>query len=110
MTQHKHHSENILLSEVQVLLAEKRTYFSILRTGIALISVSLSIIVFLVVTSPYHELFDGGLWGFVVVAALLTLAGGGLGILFWAQGKIHKLSKLTKKIEQENKRVDEIVV
>ena len=37
-------SEQLLLSEIQVLLAEKRTYYSILRTGLGVIVAPLTVL------------------------------------------------------------------
>jgi uncharacterized membrane protein YidH (DUF202 family) len=47
--------EGLVVSEVQLLLAEKRTSLATLRTGIAVIAVPLSILSVLIATSRYYD-------------------------------------------------------
>lgn len=44
-----------VFSEVQMVLAEKRTSLATLRTGIAVFALPLSVLGFLVITSKYYE-------------------------------------------------------
>ena len=48
----------ILINEVQLILAEKRTSLASLRTGIAVFAIPLSIMGMLVATSRYYEIID----------------------------------------------------
>ncbi len=109
---HKDHSrpEAILLSEIQVLLAEKRTYFSILSTGFGIITVPLSLIAFLLGTANYNQVFTYPWLASVVVSSLLLISLGGLFVSGKARHKISKIDKLIHMIEKESKRVDEIMV
>ncbi|PIR87125.1 MAG: hypothetical protein COU11_02765 [Candidatus Harrisonbacteria bacterium CG10_big_fil_rev_8_21_14_0_10_49_15] len=102
--------ENLLLSEIQLLLAEKRTYYSLLRTGLAVFSVPLTVIVFLVATGPKHRIFDLFWIGALVIAALLVIAAVGLGIFIQAQRKVKRLDRIISTIKSESKRIAEIVV
>lgn len=45
------------VEEVQLLLAEKRTSLSVLRAGIAVLALPMSVISFLIVTSRYYNVF-----------------------------------------------------
>lgn len=47
----------IALNAVQLLLAEKRTSLSVLRTGIAILALPLSLMSFLIATSKYYSVF-----------------------------------------------------
>jgi uncharacterized membrane protein YkgB len=47
--------ENIIINEVQLILAEKRTSLAVLRTGIAVLVLPLSAVSFLIVTSKYFS-------------------------------------------------------
>jgi len=47
--------DGVILSEVQVILAEKRTALSFLRTGIAIFALPLSVLSVLIATSRYYE-------------------------------------------------------
>jgi uncharacterized membrane protein YidH (DUF202 family) len=46
---------NLILGEIQVLLAEKRTALSSLRTGIAIFALPLSVLSVLIATSRYYS-------------------------------------------------------
>jgi len=48
----------MILSEVQLLLAEKRTAMSTMRTGIAIFALPLSVLSVLVVTSKLYDWFQ----------------------------------------------------
>ena len=58
MPEHPNSSEpeNIIISEVQLILAEKRTSRAVLRTGIAVLALPLSAVSFLIVTSKYYDI------------------------------------------------------
>jgi uncharacterized membrane protein YidH (DUF202 family) len=103
-------SEVTLLSEIQLLLSEKRTYFALLRTGLAVFTVPLTVIVFLVATSNYHKLFADSSISFVTIAALLIIAISGLSVFYIASRKLKNISQLIKRIKREDKRLSRIVV
>jgi uncharacterized membrane protein YidH (DUF202 family) len=46
---------NLILGEIQVLLAEKRTALSSMRTGIAIFALPLSVLSVLIATSHYYS-------------------------------------------------------
>lgn len=46
------------LQEIQVILAEKRTSLSLLRTGITIYALPLSVLTFLVATSNYYDIIE----------------------------------------------------
>ena len=48
--------DNLVLGEIQVLLAEKRTALSSLRTGIAVFALPLSVLSVLIATSRYYSI------------------------------------------------------
>jgi uncharacterized membrane protein YidH (DUF202 family) len=47
---------NLILGEIQVLLAEKRTALSSMRTGIAIFALPLSVLSVLIATSRYYNM------------------------------------------------------
>ena len=52
----KHPDDNTMaINAVQLLLAEKRTSLSVLRTGIAILALPLSLMSFLIATSRYYN-------------------------------------------------------
>lgn len=48
----------IVINEVQLLLAEKRTSLAVMRTGIAVLALPLSVVGLLIATSKYYNLFN----------------------------------------------------
>ena len=46
---------SVIINEVQLVLAEKRTSLSVMRTGIAVLALPLSVLSVLVATSKYYE-------------------------------------------------------
>src|SRR5205814_9583321 len=48
--------DNVIFGEIQVLLAEKRTALSSLRTGIAIFALPLSVLSVLIATSRYYNM------------------------------------------------------
>jgi hypothetical protein len=48
-------NEKVLISEIQLLLAEKRTSLAAMRTGIAVFALPLSVLSVLVATSEYYD-------------------------------------------------------
>ena len=49
-------SETIIINEVQLLLAEKRTSLAAMRTGIAVFALPLTVISVLIATSKYYDI------------------------------------------------------
>ncbi|RME59939.1 hypothetical protein D6779_03130 [Candidatus Parcubacteria bacterium] len=106
----KRHPEQLLISELQLLLAEKRTYYAMLRTGVAVFALPLTVIAFLVATSDYHKIFQKPILGTSVLATLLIISL--VGILLWQRSltRIHKINGMIKEIEREDKRLAKIIL
>jgi uncharacterized membrane protein YidH (DUF202 family) len=66
------HIDSILVNEVQLLLAEKRTSLATMRTGIAVLALPLSITSVLIATSKYYEVLH--VLHFLVPLMVLNLA------------------------------------
>jgi uncharacterized membrane protein YidH (DUF202 family) len=47
--------DSIIINEVQLLLAEKRTSLAVMRTGIAILALPLSVTSVLIATSEYYD-------------------------------------------------------
>jgi uncharacterized membrane protein YidH (DUF202 family) len=63
--------DNLVFGEIQVLLAEKRTALSALRTGIAIFALPLSVLSVLIATSRYYSI--GQVMPLLVPLLLLNL-------------------------------------
>jgi hypothetical protein len=75
--------DNVILGEIQVLLAEKRTALSSLRTGIAIFALPLSVLSVLIATSRFYSF--GKVMPLLVPLLLLNL------------GLDHRIKELTQK-------------
>ncbi len=102
--------EQLLLAEMQVLLAEKRTYYALLRTGMAVITVPLSIMLFLLATAKYGGIFNHWWLATIVFAGLISTSLSGVWILNQSRRKLRKIDRMIHVIEHENKRLNEIIV
>ena len=65
-------SNSIAINEAQLLLAEKRTSLALMRTGIAILALPLTITSFLIVTSKYYDAFQ--VLHFIVPLGVLSLS------------------------------------
>jgi len=48
--------DSIIINEVQLLLAEKRTTLAVMRTGIAVLALPMSVVSVLIATSKYYDI------------------------------------------------------
>jgi uncharacterized membrane protein YidH (DUF202 family) len=103
-------SENIIINEVQLLLAEKRTSLATMRTGIAVFVLPLSVLGLLVATSGYYD-FQRVLY---LAIPLLTICAGliGLGIylVYRAMAKIHLYDKQIMELKKNHPRIGKFIV
>jgi disulfide bond formation protein DsbB len=101
-------TEQLMLAEMQVLLAQLRTQLSVVRVGMALTSGAVTI--FFVLEANNWQLF--GLetynWYFRIALALVALLG--VGRFANAERKIVKIHHLIRASEEKNKRIGEIMV
>src|SRR4030088_751247 len=88
---------NFILGEIQVLLAEKRTALSSLRTGIAIFALPLSVLSVLIATSRYYSIGKG--MPLLVPLLLLNL---GLVVLgsWLIYHSIHRLHRYDHRIRE----------
>lgn len=103
-------SEQLLLNETQLLLAEKRTYYALLRTGVAVFTLPLTLVALLISTSEYHDIFSQFWIGFCLIGALILISLTGLSLSIRANQKINRLNRLIDLIRRENKRIAEILI
>lgn len=102
-------NEQLVLAEMQVLLAQLRTQLSILRAGMGLIAGSISI-AFLLFTSDWLQNSE---FAWLDLPAKLTLgvfAIVGLWRLLSAERKLRRINKLIHQMQKKDKLVDQIIV
>lgn len=100
---------NLIFGEVQVLLAEKRTSLSSLRTGIAVFALPLSVLSVLIATSRYYNL------GMVMplLAPLLLLSFGlvvlGSWLIYHSIRRIHHYDRRMREFTQKCRSIAEFM-
>lgn len=93
-------SDSVAMNEVQLLMSEARTALSLMRTGIAVIALPLSVLSVLVATSKYYDALNvlGLLLPLGLLCVVLVLFGGYLIAHAWA--KIRRIDRLVLRIRQ----------
>ena len=89
---------NLDMGQIQVLLAEKRTSFSLLRTGIAVFSLPLSVITVLIATSKYYDLNEILLLFVILMSICFLLSSLGVYLILRSIRKIWRFDKRIAKI------------
>jgi uncharacterized membrane protein YidH (DUF202 family) len=102
-------TEDIIINEVQLILAEKRTSLSIMRTGIAVLVLPLSALSVLIAFSKYYDvmrvihLFVPLL---VIVVGLVFL---GLYLITRSVTQIRRHDRLILKLKQQHSKIAEFL-
>jgi hypothetical protein len=104
-----HDSDNIIINEIQLLLAEKRTSLATLRTGITVLVLPLSVLSLLIATSKYYNILHVmhlllPLLG--LCAALITL---GAYLIIRAIIKIRHQDRHILEIKRKHSRIAEFM-
>lgn len=100
---------SLIINEVQLILAEKRTSLALLRTGIAVFALPLSALSFLIATSRYYDithvipLFVPLI---VINTALLIL---GSYLIIRAIMRIHRYDQLIKDLKLKHSVIADLV-
>lgn len=97
------------MGEIQVLLSEKRTALSSLRTGIAVFALPLSVLSVLIATSRYYNVVS--VMPFLVPLLLLNLCLVGLGfwLIYHAIRHIHHYDRVIQTLRQKYRSIAEFV-
>ncbi len=96
-------------NEVQLLLAEKRTSLSAMRTGIAVFAFPLSVLSVLIATSKSYEIHEVMHW--LVPLVLLNLGLVVLGIYLITRAVLHiqRYDRQLEKLKRQNARLAELL-
>jgi hypothetical protein len=94
--------ENLLINEISLVLAEKRTSLSVMRTGLAVLALPLSVLSVLIVISRYY---DPGrvmhlLGPLLLVCAGLTVLG--IYMIAVSTKRIHILNRVILDLKRQN--------
>jgi len=96
-------------NEVQLLLAEKRTSLSALRTGIAVFAFPLSVLSVLIATSKSYDVREVLHWLVPLVLLNLGLTVLGIYLITRAVVRIHHYDHLLDKLKSKSARLTELL-
>jgi uncharacterized membrane protein YidH (DUF202 family) len=99
----------IIINEVQLILAEKRTSLAGLRTGIAVFAIPLSVMGLLVATSRHYEIPDVLHLFLAVMAINLLLLGLGAYLIVRAVVKLRREDRMIREIKRKHSVIAEFI-
>lgn len=102
-------NEAVIINEVQLLLAEKRTSLAVLRTGISVFVLPLSVLSLLIATSRYYDVISV-MHLFVPLLLLCTgLVVLGVYLTHRSLIKIRRYERTIQKLKQEHGKLAEFI-
>ncbi len=99
----------VALNEVQLLLAEKRTALSTLRTGIAVFALPLSVLSVLIATSRSYTLGDVLHWLVPLLILNLGLVVLGVYLITLAVWRTRRYDRLLDQLKRKHSRLAELL-
>jgi len=102
-------SETIIINEVQLLLAEKRTSLAAMRTGIAVFALPITVMSVLIATSKYYDIVHviHLLVPLLILCAALVLLGSYL--ITRSIMRIHHYDKHISEIKRKHSIISEFI-
>ena len=102
-------SEAVIINEVQLILAEKRTSLAALRTGIAVFALPLTVMSVLIATSKYYDIIQV----LHLLVPLLTICGAlillGTYLIWRSIIRLHRQDKLIAGIKRKHSTIAEFI-
>jgi hypothetical protein len=101
--------DNLILGEIQVLLAEKRTALASLRTGIAVLALPLSVLSVLIATSRYYNI--GAVMPLLVPLLFLNVGLVVLGswLIYHSICRLHHYDRRIRELTQKYRSIADFV-
>ena len=99
----------VVMDEIQLILAEKRTSLSVMRTGIAILALPLSVMSVLIATSRLYDALS--VLHFLIPLGILNLALVGLSVNLIIRSiiRIHFYDKLLYKIKLKKSELADLI-
>jgi uncharacterized membrane protein YidH (DUF202 family) len=101
--------DTIVINEVQLVLAEKRTSLAVLRTGIAVLVLPLSVLSVLIATSRYYDFLHvlHLMVPLLILSSLLVVFG--VYLVLRSIIRMHHYDQLILKIKQKHSGIAEFI-
>ncbi len=101
---------SLVISKVELLLAEKMAVLATLRTGIAVFTLPFSVLTILIATSSFYNIREVE-WLLAVVYLLCgTLAAVGGYLVFRSVKRMHVIDRKIEKIKKHHQFMDKLMV
>ena len=101
--------DGIIMNEVQLILAEKRTTLAAMRTGIAVFVLPLSVLSVLIATSKYYDVIKVIQWLVPLLVLCVVLAVLGSYLVIHSIVRLHHQDQLIFKLKQKHSRIAEFI-
>ena len=95
-------NESVSISRIQLILAEKRTTLAVMRTGIGVFTLPLSVITVLVATSRYYDVFETSHLLVPLLGICVGLVVLGVYLVHRSVRRIRKQDALINRIKQQD--------
>lgn len=102
-------SDSIIIGEVQLLLAEKRTALASMRTGIAVFAIPLSVLSILIVTSRYYDVLHVLHWLIPLLAISGALVFLGSYLIIRSIIRLRHHDRLIQGLKERHSRISEFI-
>ena len=99
----------LIINEIQLILAEKRTSLAAIRTGIAVIALPLSLVSLLIATSKFYDAFHVLHWLIPLTILNVALLFLGAYLIIRSLVRIHHYDRLIKEIKLKHSAVAEFL-
>lgn len=109
MSEEKYHNVSSAISDLQLLLAEKRTSLALMRTGIAVLALPLSVLSLLIATSKYYQAVDVLTFLIPLTLLLSFLVILGLYLIGHSIRRMHHNDALIHKIKVKYEEITEYI-
>jgi len=105
----KNENTAIVINEVQLVLAEKRTSLSVMRTGIAVLALPLSVLSVLIATSEYYDVRQ--VIGLLIPLGLLMLGLLALGVYLVGRAvvRMRHYDRLIQQVKRKHSIIAEYI-
>ena len=102
-------SDGMIMNEVQLILAEKRTSLAAMRTGIAVFVLPLSVLSVLIATSKYYDAIKVIHWLVPLLALCAVMVVLGSYLIIHSIVRVHRHDQLILRLKQKHSRIAEFI-
>ncbi len=102
-------SDSMLVNEVQLILAEKRTSLATMRTGIAVLALPLSVLGVLIATSKYYDLLHVLHWAVPLLVICVAMVALGFYLIIQSIARLHHQDQLIMNLKKNHSRIAKFI-